>query len=284
MERLSVTRLIEAVHQMQRPGGRILRSDCWSINYCRVISKFSNACENLEDSYDAMSMVTKRLDTSSFMSADDATIREPERLVTTVAPVIGTDSMNFAFDDDLQNSRVYQWVKNHGCDYSLISSAVRTQSWSIFSGISLSEISLLSVIALPLELSDLQGHHDHYPLTCEDHREVYDLDLDDDHSWLNQWFRNESYHSYDTIAFSDRCKICTIDLKEQGCGYPRIGQEILCVSCYKIWRTQRNEGKEGEILYGPDSPGTSQENCIIAEAQVLILSGGIRYEIKTVWI
>jgi hypothetical protein len=62
----------------------------------------------------------------------------------------------FAFDDDLHSSRVYRKARRSGCDHSLVSSAIRTQSWSIFSGLSLADISVISVVALPLYPKDIK--------------------------------------------------------------------------------------------------------------------------------
>ena len=55
-----------------------------------------------------------------------------------------------AFENDLKNSRVYKRSQPYECDVSFTSSAVRSHSWSVFSGLSLSQISSISVIALPV--------------------------------------------------------------------------------------------------------------------------------------
>lgn len=70
--------------------------------------------------------------------------------------------VRFAFDDDLQSSRVYRMVKRNGHNHFKASSDVDTQAWSIFSGISLADISVLSVVALPLNPDDVDGHAQYY--------------------------------------------------------------------------------------------------------------------------
>jgi hypothetical protein len=61
----------------------------------------------------------------------------------------------FTFDGDLEASRVYQRVRLDICDASFNSSVARTHAWSVFTGISLSAISAVSAIALPLYAEEL---------------------------------------------------------------------------------------------------------------------------------
>jgi hypothetical protein len=56
----------------------------------------------------------------------------------------------FAFDEDLEASRVYRRVRKYACDVSLHSSVARTHAWSVFTGLSLSAISDISAFAIPL--------------------------------------------------------------------------------------------------------------------------------------
>ncbi|KAK3987467.1 hypothetical protein QBC44DRAFT_400099 [Cladorrhinum sp. PSN332] len=67
------------------------------------------------------------------------------------------------FESDLELSRVYRRALNdrNSMDFSMHSSGARTHGWSIFSGLSLSEISALSVIALPIFAADISNSH-HY--------------------------------------------------------------------------------------------------------------------------
>lgn len=74
----------------------------------------------------------------------------------------------FDFEPDLKASRVYRRVKRDTMDYSFRSS-VASRTWSMFSGLSLSDVSIMSVIALPICSEDLTnpGHYafgsDHPP-------------------------------------------------------------------------------------------------------------------------
>ncbi|KAF2029560.1 hypothetical protein EK21DRAFT_24193, partial [Setomelanomma holmii] len=96
--------------------------------------------KRMEDTFDARSTIgTTRI---AGPAASKTSVRE-------------TVKMQFTFDEDLQRSRVYQMVRSDAGDYSLISSAIRTQDWSIFSGLSLADISVVSVVALPLFRADV---------------------------------------------------------------------------------------------------------------------------------
>jgi hypothetical protein len=119
--------------------------------------------KNLEDTFDARSTFTKQFDSLSFISqADDATIRTARSTASKRMSILEAVRVRFAFDDDLQSSRVYRMAKNDNCNHSLLSSAIRTQTWSIFSGLSLADISVISVVALPLYPEDIQHHADCY--------------------------------------------------------------------------------------------------------------------------
>jgi hypothetical protein len=114
---------------------------------------------NLEDSFDARSTIRKDADNPSLPSPpdDSSTIRSARtssasRRMSFLAAIRD----RFAFDDDLHASRVYRKASRSGCDHSLVSSAIRTPSWSIFSGLSLADISVISVVALPLYPKDIK--------------------------------------------------------------------------------------------------------------------------------
>ncbi|PMD40475.1 hypothetical protein L207DRAFT_565925 [Hyaloscypha variabilis F] len=59
------------------------------------------------------------------------------------------------FHVDLGASRVYRRTEHYKSDVSFTSSAIRTHAWSVFSGLSLSEVSVISAIALPLYLDEI---------------------------------------------------------------------------------------------------------------------------------
>jgi len=62
------------------------------------------------------------------------------------------------FEDDLEASRVYRRNQQNICDCSFVSSAARMNTWSIFSGLSLADVSNISVIALPLCQEDISNY------------------------------------------------------------------------------------------------------------------------------
>ncbi|KAH8650456.1 CDC24 calponin-domain-containing protein [Ilyonectria robusta] len=70
--------------------------------------------------------------------------------------------VEFEFERDLKASHVYRRAKRDTMDFSVRSSVARTHAWSIFSGISLSNISEISVLALPLYAEDIANpqHYD----------------------------------------------------------------------------------------------------------------------------
>lgn len=58
-------------------------------------------------------------------------------------------------------------AKQDCCDRSFVSSAIRTNAWSIFSGLSLADISIISVVALPLYADDITNQ-EHYSFSNSD--------------------------------------------------------------------------------------------------------------------
>ncbi|KAH8716779.1 hypothetical protein GQ44DRAFT_560180, partial [Phaeosphaeriaceae sp. PMI808] len=121
--------------------------------------KLCKRLQNLEDSFDARSTITTKLDNLSLISeADNATITSASPARGNRMSILEAVRVRFAFDDDLQSSRVYRMVKRDSCDHSLISSAIHTQTWSIFSGLSLADISVISVVALPLYPEDVKDY------------------------------------------------------------------------------------------------------------------------------
>lgn len=74
----------------------------------------------------------------------------------------------FEFESDLEASRVYRRVQRSTMDFSFRSSVAHTHAWSLLSGRSLADVSVLSVIALPLDLEDVANRH-HY-IDASDHQ------------------------------------------------------------------------------------------------------------------
>lgn len=63
--------------------------------------------------------------------------------------------LRLPFEKILEQSWVYKRNQRNSCDCSFISSAERSHTWSVFSGFSLADVSILSVIAMPLTTMDL---------------------------------------------------------------------------------------------------------------------------------
>jgi hypothetical protein len=62
----------------------------------------------------------------------------------------------FAFEEELMTSRPYRGLTHDAQDpFSLMSSAGRTASWSMLSGLGLSEISHIAILAIPIYPDDL---------------------------------------------------------------------------------------------------------------------------------
>lgn len=76
------------------------------------------------------------------------------------------NSYVFAFEEILMSSRAYRIVANNNSDaFSVISAAGRTASWSMLSGLSLSEVSHIGIQAIPIYASDItnEEHYDFSP-------------------------------------------------------------------------------------------------------------------------
>ena len=73
----------------------------------------------------------------------------------------------FAFEDTLNTSRPYRNATGDSDDaLSIVSSAGRTGSWSTVSGLSLSEISHIAILAIPIYPSDI-NNRDAYAFDME---------------------------------------------------------------------------------------------------------------------
>lgn len=73
-----------------------------------------------------------------------------------------------AFEELLADSRPYRQAARHGSDdFSIITSAGRTASWSMLSGLSLSEVSHIGIQAIPIYADDVSNRdmHDFNPPT-----------------------------------------------------------------------------------------------------------------------
>lgn len=122
--------------------------------------------QDSQDSFDARSIATRRLDN------DDATVRQDDtstirglgvgrsNTVRSTVGNFGSSMIKFAFENILEQSRVYRKTTRFQeleCDRSFASSAIRSHAWSVFTGYSLAEISVLSMIAMPITTVDISN-------------------------------------------------------------------------------------------------------------------------------
>ena len=82
-----------------------------------------------------------------------ATLSEPQVDRHDIVPL--THDISSYLEQCLFTSRVYQRTWHYPTDVSLCTSVTRTHAWFILSGLSLAEMSRLSVMALPLYADDL---------------------------------------------------------------------------------------------------------------------------------
>lgn len=123
---------------------------------------------NLEDACDVRSIVPTQPslpptteDQTELVNAPDFNLTIPTTSQPPIAPETAAVSM-FWFEDDLEASRVYRRAQRDTMDFSFRSSIAGTNSWSVFSGLSLGDVSIMSVIALPVYSRDLVNpeHYD----------------------------------------------------------------------------------------------------------------------------
>ncbi|KAM0543995.1 hypothetical protein ACHAPJ_012020 [Fusarium lateritium] len=117
---------------------------------------------NLEDALDAQTIASKRM---SFLSLSGSTPQRSESQKSQPSTVDTESTIaisKFDFEDDLELSRVYRRAQRDTMDFSFRSSIARSNSWSVFSGLSLGDVSIMSVIALPVYQEDLTNaqHYD----------------------------------------------------------------------------------------------------------------------------
>ncbi|KAE9371235.1 hypothetical protein N431DRAFT_558801 [Stipitochalara longipes BDJ] len=120
-------------------------------------------------------LVSGQVDTATIPETDTLreteTIREPPlkgdntELSHDITPAATAPAiyLGFDFDDELGVSRVYQRAAKNDDNFSMsaISSADKTASWSIFSGISLSKVSNIAAIRLPIYRGEINNPEDY---------------------------------------------------------------------------------------------------------------------------
>jgi hypothetical protein len=107
---------------------------------------------NMEDYFDKESILSRR---DSLASTLIGSSRTGDEISTTDEPY----STFIHFDRYLQQSRPYQSAQRDSVDYSFHSSVTRPNAWSALSALSLSDVSAISVIALPLYRDDIKNAH-----------------------------------------------------------------------------------------------------------------------------
>jgi len=130
--------------------------------------------QGCRDAFGALSIATRRADLDSatvrnLQDGDDtATIRvfdmnrSRHDVGGTSATSAGSRPMPFAFEGVLNRSWVYRRnVHSQDCDRSFTTATARSHAWSAFTGFSLGDISVLSVIAMPLCATDVTNQQ-HY--------------------------------------------------------------------------------------------------------------------------
>lgn len=88
----------------------------------------------------------------------------PETSTVNEGPKWQRNEGGFAFEQVLMSSRAYRRAAtNRNSDaFSVLSSARRTASWSTLSGLSISEVSHIGILAIPVYASDITTNKDQY--------------------------------------------------------------------------------------------------------------------------
>ncbi|KAI8664616.1 Rho-GAP domain-containing protein [Fusarium keratoplasticum] len=123
------------------------------------------ALEARNGSEEPKETIDARLHGLSISDVDEG--KTPGPITTTnKQPEWQRNSYGFAFEEILMSSRAYRVVTNDNSDaFSVISAAGRTASWSMLSGLSLSEVSHIGIQAIPIYASDITNkeHYDFSP-------------------------------------------------------------------------------------------------------------------------
>ena len=87
------------------------------------------------------------------------TLQETSEIIGKESGNLQCSTFNFTFDQDLKDSRPYARAMKKIPLWSTTSSAVHTMSWSCLSGLSLAQVSKISVINLPISTQELWNGH-----------------------------------------------------------------------------------------------------------------------------
>ncbi|KAJ4416869.1 hypothetical protein N0V82_006508 [Gnomoniopsis sp. IMI 355080] len=137
--------------------------------------KLKEMMGQMNDSFDAQSTITRCL--LGTMDDDASTITGVDRRDTIRGVTNGV--LKFAFERILETTWVYKRNERNECDVSFISSAQRSHAWSIFSSVSLADVSIKSVIAMPITTLDISNPV-HYQVDNKPMRIVESVAFDSD--------------------------------------------------------------------------------------------------------
>jgi cell division control protein 24 len=135
----------------------------------------SRRLRNLEDAFEVGTIVSNRhsriISTAVGVDDDVSKRSEPNLQVEDgslqpLAPSGEAEVSSFDFENDLETSRPYRRAQRDTMDFSFRSSIAHTNAWSQFSGLSLSKVSIISAIALPLYPDEIENAQ-HYELRPE---------------------------------------------------------------------------------------------------------------------
>lgn len=149
-------------------------------NVNQLLESSRDVCQRLmglEDAFDAGSMISKRRtvclklshsrddDTKSFLSRINA-VEHDNASSSPASPATLPDSersptSSFGFEPALEASRVYRRAQRETMDFSFRSSVAWSNRLSIFSGLTFGDLSVMSVIVLPICAAEISNAH-HY--------------------------------------------------------------------------------------------------------------------------
>ena len=114
---------------------------------------------------DDESITTMKIRNDAKQGADEqsGTTEEPNSNASKESTGIQVPTIGFTFDHDLNNSRPYARAMKRNSVWSAASSAIHTMGWSYLSGLSLADVSEISIIDLPISPQEL-WNGDHYIL------------------------------------------------------------------------------------------------------------------------
>ncbi|KAF4434117.1 hypothetical protein FACUT_7969 [Fusarium acutatum] len=120
---------------------------------------------NIEDTLNTQAIMSGRTSILSLSASPPQDTTQPLSAETHATSIDTNNKLaiyKFDFEDDLESSHVYRRALRETMDYSIRSSVARSYNWSVFSDLSLEDISIMSFIALPVYQDDITNaeHYD----------------------------------------------------------------------------------------------------------------------------